>query len=206
MISQASQSTTASKCGDGSNRRGGPSCTKTKVHGYKSPTVVQFKGNKCPRCMSVFASEKSANDHYRRNLRRKSCAKPRGSDVSHVPSRRSAPSPPKNKGKRGRKRLCTQQTLFGVFGFENQGDRGENRNSALAQTAGGYHSTAICYGQLFHVLQSYGDHVKGFWTSWTKCGLSNHGDCTSDTSRQQHTGWNGVNSWMVRYVVFILMA
>ena len=37
---------------------------------------------------------------------------------------------------------------------------------------------------------------------WTKCGLSNNGDCTSDTSRQQHTGWNGVNSWMVRYVVF----
>ena len=41
---------------------------------------------------------------------------------------------------------------------------------------------------------------------WTKCGLSNNGDCTSDTSRQQHTGWNGVNSWMVHYVVFILMA
>ena len=37
---------------------------------------------------------------------------------------------------------------------------------------------------------------------WTKCGLSHSGDCTSDTSRQQQTKWNGVNSWMVRYVVF----
>ena len=41
---------------------------------------------------------------------------------------------------------------------------------------------------------------------WTMRGLSNNGDCTSDTSRQQHTRWNGVNSWMVSYVVFILMA
>ena len=41
---------------------------------------------------------------------------------------------------------------------------------------------------------------------WTKCGLSNNEDWTSDTSRQQHTRWNGVNTWMVRYVVFILMA
>ena len=87
---------------------------KTKVHGCKSPTIVHFKGNKCPRCKS----EKSANDHYRRNLKRKSCAKPRGPDASHVPPRRSAPSPPKNRGKRGGKRLWTQQTLCGVLGFD----------------------------------------------------------------------------------------
>ena len=54
---------------------------KTKVDGYKSPIVVHLKGNKCPRCKSVFASEKSANDHYRRNLRRRSCAKRRNLDV-----------------------------------------------------------------------------------------------------------------------------
>ena len=45
---------------------------------------MHSKGNKCPRCKSVFASEKSANDQYRRNLRRKSCAKARGPDVSNV--------------------------------------------------------------------------------------------------------------------------
>ena len=48
--------------------------------------------------------------------------------------------------------------------------------------------------------------MTNFEISWMKCGLSNNGDCSSDTSRQQHTGWNGVNSWMVRYVVFKLMA
>ena len=103
---------------------------KTKVHGYKSPIIVHFKGNTCPRCKSVFSSEKSANDHYRRNLKRKTCAKPRGTEASHVPSRRPAPSPPKNRGKRAGKRLGTQQTLFGVFGFAAQRDRGEKRSLA----------------------------------------------------------------------------
>ena len=75
---------------------------RTKVHGYKSPQVVYFKGNTCPRCKSLFATEKSANDHYRRNLKRKFCAKPRGPDASNVPPRRVAQSPPKNRGKRGK--------------------------------------------------------------------------------------------------------
>ena len=48
---------------------------RTKVHSYKSPQVVYFKGNTCPRCKSLFATEKSANDHYRRNLKRKFCAR-----------------------------------------------------------------------------------------------------------------------------------
>ena len=38
---------------------------------------MHFKGNTCPRCKSTFSSEKSANDHCRRNLKRKTCAKPR---------------------------------------------------------------------------------------------------------------------------------
>ena len=42
---------------------------RTKVNSYKSPQVVYFKGNTCPRCKSLFATEKSANDHYRRNLK-----------------------------------------------------------------------------------------------------------------------------------------
>ena len=36
----------------------------TKVHGYKSPTVVHFKGKKCPRCKSVFACERSLSPQY----------------------------------------------------------------------------------------------------------------------------------------------
>ena len=102
---------------------------RTKVHSYKSPQVVYFKGNTCPRCKSLFATEKSANDHYRRNVKRKFCAKPRGPHASNVPPRRVAQSPPKNRGKRG-KGLLTQQTLFGVFGFEAQGDRGQKRGVA----------------------------------------------------------------------------
>ena len=109
---------------------------RTKVHGYKSPQVVYFKGNTCPRCKSLFATEKSANDHYRRNLKRKFCAKPRGPDASNVPPRRVAQSPPKNRGKRG-KGLLTQQTLFGVFGFEAQGDRGQKRGLACSGRGAG---------------------------------------------------------------------
>ena len=51
------------------------------MHSYKSPQVVYFKGNTCPRCKSLFATEKSANDRYRRNLKRKFCARPRGPDA-----------------------------------------------------------------------------------------------------------------------------
>ena len=94
---------------------------KTKV----STIIVHFKGNTCPRCKSIFSSEKSANDHYRRNLKRKTCAKPRSPEASHVLSRRPASSPPKIRGNIG-----TQQTLFGVFGFATQGDRGEKRSLA----------------------------------------------------------------------------
>ena len=55
---------------------------RTRVHSYKSPQNVHFKGRTCPRCKSVFATEKSANDHYRRNLKRKFCTRPRGPDAS----------------------------------------------------------------------------------------------------------------------------
>ena len=98
---------------------------RTRVHGYRSPKVAYFKGNICPRCKSPFATEKSANDHYHRNLKRKFCTKPRGPDASSAPGR-VAPSPPKNKGKRG-KRLLTQRTIFEVFGFEDQGGKGQKR-------------------------------------------------------------------------------
>ena len=85
---------------------------KTKVHSYKSPqVVVYFRRNTCPRCKSLFATEKSANDHYRRNLKRKFCARPRGPDASNVPPRRVAPSPPKNRGKK-RKRAPHAANAF----------------------------------------------------------------------------------------------
>ena len=108
---------------------------RTKVHSYKSPQIVYFKGNTCPQCKSLFAAEKSANDHHRRNLKRKFCARPRGPDASNVPPRRVAP-PPKNRGKRG-KGFLTQQTLFGVFGFEAQGDRGQKRGLACSGMGAG---------------------------------------------------------------------
>ena len=108
----------------------------TRVHGCRSPKVVHFKGSTCPRCKSLFATEKSANDHYRRNLKRKFCARPRGPDTSNVPPRRVAPSPPKNRGKGG-KRLLMQQTLFGVFGFEAQGDRRQKRGLTCPRRGAG---------------------------------------------------------------------
>ena len=40
------------------------------------------------RVASLCLLQKSANDHYRRNLRRRFCAKPRGPDASNVPPRR----------------------------------------------------------------------------------------------------------------------
>ena len=73
-----------------------------------------------------FSSEKSANDHYRRNLKRKSCAKPRGPEASHMDDDRRVR--PRTEEKGGGKRLGTQQTLFGIFGFVIEGDRGEKRS------------------------------------------------------------------------------
>ena len=83
----------------------------TKVHSYKSPQIFYFKGNTCSRCKSLFTAEKSANDHYRRNLKRKFCAKPRGLDASNVPPRRVAQSVSKNKGKK-RKRTPHAANAF----------------------------------------------------------------------------------------------
>ena len=48
--------------------------------------------------------------------------------------------------------------------------------------------------------------VNWYFASMDEGSLSNSGDRASDTSRPQHTGWNGVNSLMGRYVVCILMA
>ena len=75
---------------------------KTKVHGYMSPTNVHFKGNTCPRCKSIFSSEKSANDHYRRNLKRKSCARPRGTGSFKTTSAESAQEQRKKRRKKDR--------------------------------------------------------------------------------------------------------
>ena len=110
---------------------------RTRVHSYKSPQIVHFKGRTCPKCKT----EKSANEHYRRNLKRKFCARPRGPDASHVPPRRVATSPPKNRGKGGQ-RLLTQQTLFGVFGFE--APEIEGRNAALAGSSRGAGARGAC--------------------------------------------------------------
>ena len=92
---------------------------KTKVQGYKSPTTMHFKKQHVPTVQVSF--------RFRgRHLKRKFCAKPRGPDASHFPSKRSAPNPPENKRKI-KKKLCTQQTLFGsLCCFEPQRNRGEN--------------------------------------------------------------------------------
>ena len=87
------------------------------MHGCKSPTTVHCKGNTSPLCKSLFAFEMSAKDHIRLNLKRTFCVKLR-------------PSPPQNKGQRGGKRLGTQQTLVGVFGFAPQGNRVEKYSLA----------------------------------------------------------------------------
>ena len=57
-----------SECKANFSTRVGMFLHKTKVHGYKSPIIVHFKGNTCQRCKSTFSSEKSSNDHHRCNL------------------------------------------------------------------------------------------------------------------------------------------
>ena len=165
---------------------------RTRVHSYRSPQIVHFKGRTCPRCKSIFATEKSANEHYRRNLKRKFCARPRGPDASHVPPRRVATSPPKNTGKGGQ-RLLTQQTLFGVFGFEPPGDRGQKRGLAGssrgegARGACGAGSKSLPKPELRKRQTSSHGSKKSDISSWfTKRAFSNQSDKGGPAATDHH--------------------
>ena len=61
-------------------------------HNSRDVFAQNHQSNTCPRGKSIFSPEKSVNDLHRRNLKSKTCAKPRGAEASHVPSRRRAES------------------------------------------------------------------------------------------------------------------
>ena len=115
----------------GSNLHQCSECTEIvyeKVHGHKSPTIVHFKGNTRPRCKSLFASEKSANVHYRRNLKRKFCAKPRGPDASVVPFKTiSTESAQEHAKKKEDKALHAANAFWSLWIHTSKKSRGEQQ-------------------------------------------------------------------------------
>ena len=114
----------------------GCSCTKlNKVHGYKSPTIVQLKRQHVSTVQVCFCFREVCKPSPPPQSQTQVLCETEGPpDASHVPSRRSAASPPKNRGKKEEK--------AGVFGFANQGDRGEAKAlvAAVEQAASHYQS------------------------------------------------------------------
>ena len=96
--------------------------------------AFQTKATHAHDARSVFPSEKSANDHDRRHLKRKTRAKPKDPEASLVPSRRPAPSPAQEERKKRRKKARHAANAFwSVWTRDSGRSRGDTRPGSFRQ-------------------------------------------------------------------------